>query len=46
MKAFIRFGMFCAFGAMSPVALAAPADGKEDAASTIAGYSVSFSGGG
>jgi hypothetical protein len=46
MKALFRFGMLCAFGVLSPVAFAAGADTEEVAASTIAGYNVSFSGGG
>jgi hypothetical protein len=46
MKATLRFGIMCAFGAITPVAFAAPAEAEEVAASTIAGYSVSFSGGG
>lgn len=46
MNATIRLGMMCAFGAMAPVALAAPADAEDVAASTIEGYTVSFSGGG
>jgi hypothetical protein len=46
MNATIRFGMMCAFGAIAPVAIAAPADAKDVAASTIGGYTVSFSGGG
>ncbi|MDB4553591.1 hypothetical protein N9012_04020 [Akkermansiaceae bacterium] len=46
MNATIRFGMICAFGAIAPVAIAAPADAENVAASTIEGYTVSFSGGG
>lgn len=46
MTATIRIGMMCAFGAIAPVAIAAPADAKDVAASTIGGYTVSFSGGG
>jgi len=46
MNAKMRFGIMCAFGAMTPVALAAPVDAEDVAASTIPGYSVSFSGGG
>jgi hypothetical protein len=46
MKANIRFGIMCAFGAMVPVAFGADDNAKEAAASAISGYSVSFSGGG
>tara|TARA_B110000003_G_scaffold114964_1_gene117685 strand:+ start:8297 stop:8437 length:141 start_codon:yes stop_codon:yes gene_type:complete len=46
MNATIRFGMMCAFGAIAPVAVAAPADAEDVASSTIGGYTVSFSGGG
>ena len=46
MNATIRFGMMCAFGAIAPVAIAAPADAEDGAASTIEGFTVSFSGGG
>ena len=46
MKAKLGIGIMCAFGAMTPVALATPVDAEAVAASTIQGYSVSFSGGG
>jgi len=46
MKAELKIGIMCAFGAMTPVAFATPADAEEVAASTIPGYSISFSGGG
>ena len=46
MNATIRFDMICAFGAIAPVAIAAPADAEDVAASTIEGFTVSFSGGG
>lgn len=46
MNATIRFGMMCALGAIAPVAIAAPADAEDVAASTIEGFTVSFSGGG
>jgi len=46
MNAKIRLGMLCAFGAIAPVAYATPTATEEVAASTIQGYSVSFSGGG
>ncbi|MCX8238257.1 MAG: hypothetical protein OSB05_05490 [Akkermansiaceae bacterium] len=46
MNANIRFGIMCAFGAMTPAAFAAPASAEEVTASTIQGYNVSFSGGG
>lgn len=47
MNAKIRFGIMCAFGAVTTSAIAANgAAVEETAAATIAGYSVSFSGGG
>jgi hypothetical protein len=46
MNAKMRFGIMCAFGAMTPVAFAAPVDAEDVAASIIQGYNVSFSGGG
>ena len=47
MNAKIRFGIMCAFGAVVTPAFSAPGAAAEaPAAATIAGYSVSFSGGG
>ncbi|MEN8772331.1 MAG: hypothetical protein ABF382_02150 [Akkermansiaceae bacterium] len=46
MNAKLKIGIMCAFGALTPVALAAPVDAEDVAASTIEGYTVSFSGGG
>jgi len=47
MNAKIRFGIMCAFGAVTTSAtLAAPGASAQEATSTVAGYSVSFSGGG
>lgn len=46
MKVEIKLGIMCVFGVMTPVALAAPVSAEEVAASTIPGYSISFSGGG
>lgn len=45
MKATILLGMLCAFGAVTPTALAAPGAAVE-AAAKIDAFAVAFSGGG